>query len=146
MRAIEFLGPSQVRVRDDVPTPEPKEGEVLVQCRFVALCGTNMGPYLYAGRWANPDISRPPGWLGHENVGVVVKSRAAGWEEGTLVLAHPDDYNGFVEYMRSKPAGLARFPPRYQAGGARGRFDSPLSGATARVAPDSLGRRVPICR
>jgi L-iditol 2-dehydrogenase len=110
MRAIEFLGPSKVRVRDDVPAPEPQEGEVLVQCRFVALCGTNMGPYLYDGRWANPDITRPPGWLGHENVGMIVKSRAPGWEEGTLVLAHPADYNGFVEYIVSKPAGLARFP------------------------------------
>ena len=25
-------------------------------------------------------------------------------------LAHPDDYNGFAEFIRSKPAGLARLP------------------------------------
>jgi L-iditol 2-dehydrogenase len=110
MRAIEFVGPRQIRLRDDVPTPEPREGEVLVQCRFVALCGTNMGPYLHDGRWANPAIARPPGWLGHENVGVVIESRAADWPVGTPVLAHPDDYNGFAEYIRSKPAGLARVP------------------------------------
>jgi threonine dehydrogenase-like Zn-dependent dehydrogenase len=83
---------------------------VLVQCSHVALCGTNMGPYLYEGRWANPDKPRPIGWYGHENVGTIVASRAAGWEPGTKVLAHPDDYNGFVEYIRSKPAGLARLP------------------------------------
>jgi len=110
MRAIEFIGPRQIRLRDDVPTPQPQADEVLVQCRYVALCGTNMGPYLYDGRWADPAISRPPGWLGHENVGVILQSRAAGWPVGTPVLAHPDDYNGFVEYFRSKPAGLARIP------------------------------------
>ena len=110
MRAIEFTGPRQIRLRDDVPTPEPKDGEVLVQCRYVALCGTNMGPYLFDGRWANPAIPRPPGWYGHENVGIIVASRAADWPEGTPVLAHPDDYNGFAEYIRSKPAGLARLP------------------------------------
>jgi L-iditol 2-dehydrogenase len=110
MRAIEFPGPRTVRLRDDVPRPEPQAGEVLVQCRYVALCGTNMGPYLYDGRWANPSIPRPPGWLGHENVGVIVQSRAPEWPEGTPVLAHPDDYNGFAEYIRSKPAGLARLP------------------------------------
>jgi threonine dehydrogenase-like Zn-dependent dehydrogenase len=50
------------------------------------------------------------GWYGHENVGTIVASRVAGWEPGTKVLAHPDDYNGFVEFIRAKPAGLARLP------------------------------------
>ena len=84
MRAIEFVGPRKIVLRDDVPVPAPKDGEVLVQCSYVALCGTNMGPYLYDGRWANPSIARPPGWLGHENIGTIVESRAAGWEPGTL--------------------------------------------------------------
>lgn len=110
MRAIEFIGPRKIRLRDDVPTPRPQDGEVLVQCGFVALCGTNMGPYLHDGRWANPAIPRPPGWLGHENIGRIVESRAVDWPVGTPVLAHPDDYNGFAEYIRSKPAGLARLP------------------------------------
>ena len=110
MRAIEFVGPGQIRLRDDLPRPEPGPGEVLVQCSHVALCGTNMGPYLADGRWANPEIPRPPGWYGHENVGTIVASRAVGWEPGTPVLAHPDDYNGFVETIRAKPAGLARLP------------------------------------
>jgi threonine dehydrogenase-like Zn-dependent dehydrogenase len=43
-------------------------------------------------------------------VGIVVRSRAASWPEGTPVLAHPDDYNGFAEFIRAKPAGLARLP------------------------------------
>jgi L-iditol 2-dehydrogenase len=110
MRAIEFVGPRKIVLRDDLPIPTPNDGEVLVRCSHVALCGTNMGPYLHDGRWANPSIPRPAGWLGHENIGTIVESRAGGWEPGELVLAHPDDYNGFVEFIRSKPAGLARLP------------------------------------
>lgn len=110
MRAIKFTGPSQVILVDDAPKPEPKEGEVLVQCHYVALCGTNMGPYLGEGRWAPAVCKSPPGWLGHENIGTIVESRVAGWEPGTLVLAHPEDYNGFAEFIRSKEAGLARLP------------------------------------
>jgi threonine dehydrogenase-like Zn-dependent dehydrogenase len=109
MRAINFVGPGEVVLVDDAPQPEPAEGEVLVQCSHVGLCGTNMGPYLFDGRWG-ADMPRPPGWLGHENVGTIIASRAPGWEVGTLVLAHPEDYNGFAEFIVSKPAGLARLP------------------------------------
>jgi L-iditol 2-dehydrogenase len=69
-----------------------------------------MGPYTGDGRWAKGPWPPPLGWLGHENVGTVVESRAPGWEPGMWVLAHPEDYNGFVELTVSKPAGLARLP------------------------------------
>ncbi len=110
MRAIKFTGPSQMVLVDDAKKPEPGEGEVLVQCHYVALCGTNMGPYLGEGRWATAVSNSPPGWMGHENIGTILESRAPGWEPGTLVLAHPEDYNGFAEFVRSKAQGLARLP------------------------------------
>ena len=110
MRAIFFEQPRKIRLLDDVPTPEPKDGEVLVRCSHIALCGTNMGPYLGDGRWGQIEWPPPPGWLGHENIGTVVDSRVKGWEPGTLVLAHPEDYNGFAEYIISKREGLARLP------------------------------------
>jgi L-iditol 2-dehydrogenase len=110
MRAILFESPRKIRLIDDAPKPETKDGEVLVQCSHIALCGTNMGPYTGDGRWANVPWPPPPGWLGHENIGVIVESRAEGWKTGTLVLAHPDDYNGFAEFIISKPEGLARLP------------------------------------
>jgi len=74
------------------------------------LCGTNMGPYTGDGRWADVEWPPPPGWLGHENIGKIVESRCQGWEPGTLVLAHPEDYNGFAEFIVSNPDGLARLP------------------------------------
>ena len=109
MRAIEFVGPGEIVMLDDARRPDPQHGEVLVECSHVALCGTNMGPYLFDGRWSG-EMPRPPGWLGHENVGTIVESRCEGWEPGTLVLAHPEDYNGFAEFITSTPAGLARLP------------------------------------
>lgn len=110
MRAIQFVGPRKIVLRDDVPVPTPLDGEVLVQCKYVALCGTNMGPYLGEGRWEPLQATSPPGWLGHENIGVVVASKLPEWPVGTPVLAHPEDYNGFAEFLRAKPRGLARLP------------------------------------
>ena len=110
MRAIEFIGPRKIVLRDDAPVPEAKDGEVVIKCSHVALCGTNMGPYLYDGRWAAADIPRPLGWLGHENIGRIVQSRVKEWPEGTLVLADPEDRNGFMEYIVARPHGLARLP------------------------------------
>lgn len=110
MRAIQFVGPRKIVLRDDVPKPVPQPGEVLVQCKYVALCGTNMGAYLGEGHWEALQPTSPPGWLGHENVGYIVESRCDGWAPGTPVLAHPEDYNGFAEYIRAKPRGLARLP------------------------------------
>ena len=110
MRAILFEAPRKIRLVDDAPRPAPRDGEVLVQCKYIALCGTNMGPYTGDGRWAKVPWPPPLGWLGHENIGTVVESRVPEWNPGTLVLAHPDDYNGFVEFIVSKPAGLARLP------------------------------------
>lgn len=109
MRAVLFVGPRKIELIDDAPKPKPQEGEVLVQCTHIALCGTNMGPYLFDGRWAG-EMERPPGWLGHENVGTIVESRVPGWEPGTLVLAHPEEYNGFAEFITSRPEGMGRLP------------------------------------
>ncbi|MFW6163109.1 MAG: alcohol dehydrogenase catalytic domain-containing protein, partial [Planctomycetota bacterium] len=94
MRAVQMLGHSRVAMLDDVPRPEPQEGEVLVQVHYVAICGSNIAPYRSAGDWAADDYPKPPGWDGHENIGVIVESRLDGWEPGTVVLAHPEDYRG----------------------------------------------------
>jgi L-iditol 2-dehydrogenase len=110
MRAILFEAPRKIQLIDDATRPEPKDGEVLVKCSHIALCGTNMGPYTGDGRWADIQWPPPPGWLGHENIGTIVESRCPGWDPGTLVLAHPEDYNGFAEYIVSIPEGMARLP------------------------------------
>ena len=110
MRAIQVVAPRTIALLDDAPAPEPGDGEVLVRCSHVALCGSNMGPYLGDGLWARLAYPNRPGWQGHENIGTIVESRCAGWEPGALVLAHPEDYCGFAELIRSRPPGLAALP------------------------------------
>ncbi len=50
------------------------------------------------------------GWSGHENIGIIVESRCADWEEGALVLALPEGPYGFAEFIVSRPAAIARLP------------------------------------
>ena len=103
MRAIQVLRPRKIAMLEDAPRPVPGEGEVLVQCSHVALCGSNMGPYTGEGRWGQMEFPNPVAWAGHENIGTIVESRCEGWEPGTLVLAQPEGYFGFAELIRSKP-------------------------------------------
>ena len=137
MRAILFEAPRKIRLLDDQPVPEPDDGEVLVRCTHVGLCGSNRGPYLGLGRWAAGPWPRPVGWMGHENVGVIVASRNAAWPVGTPVLAQSKDFNGFVEYMVCRERTLTRLPER--ADGDLGRFIIAQPLATVLRAMDRIG-------
>ena len=110
MRAIQIVEPRKIAMLDDAPEPVPVEGEVLVRCSHVALCGSNMGQYTGKGLWGNIDFPNPVGWAGHENIGTIVASRCDDWQEGTLVLAQPHGYYGFAEYIISRPPAIARLP------------------------------------
>jgi L-iditol 2-dehydrogenase len=109
MRAIHIASPRKIEFID-APTPKPGEGEVLVKCSHVALCGSNMGQYTGEGVWGDLKFPNPTGWAGHENIGTIVESRCEGWEPGTLVLAQPEGYFGFAEFIISKPPGVALLP------------------------------------
>ena len=109
MRAIEISEPRKITMLD-APIPEPADGQVLVKCSHVALCGSNMGQYTGVGVWGNLAFPNPTGWAGHENIGAIAKSRCDEWEEGTLVLAQPIGYFGFAEYIIAEPPGIALLP------------------------------------
>ncbi|MCD6393148.1 MAG: alcohol dehydrogenase catalytic domain-containing protein [Planctomycetes bacterium] len=89
MRAIQIIKPRKIAMLDDAPKPKPVEGQVLVKCSHIALCGSNMGQYTGEGLWADIDFPNPVGWAGHENTGIIEESRCQGWEPGELVLAQP---------------------------------------------------------
>ena len=110
MRAIQIVKPRKIAMLDDAPKPEPAEGEVLVKCSHVALCGSNMGQYTGEGLWGDIDFPNPVGWAGHENIGIIEESRCDGWQAGELVLAQPKGYFGFAEYIVSKPPAIAKLP------------------------------------
>lgn len=110
MRAIQILEPGKIAMLDNAPTPEPVEGEILVRCSHVAICGSNISQYLGKGFWGNGDFPNPIGWSGHENIGTIVESHCDGWQEGQLVLALPEGPYGFAEYIVSKPPAIAHLP------------------------------------
>jgi L-iditol 2-dehydrogenase len=110
MKAIEFTAPSQIRLVDDMPMPEPGECEVLVRCTHAGLCGGNVGPYTGSGHWADIDWPAPLGWQGHESLGVIVESHSPDWAVGTPVLAQDKQFNGFCEYFVPKNPSLNRLP------------------------------------
>jgi L-iditol 2-dehydrogenase len=110
MRAIQIEKPRKLAMLTDAPVPEPADGEVQVKCSHVALCGSNMGQYSGIGLWGDLEYPNPLGWAGHENIGVISKSRHPDWEEGTLVLAQPEGYHGFAEYIVCRPPAIALLP------------------------------------
>ncbi len=110
MRAIQIVAPRKIAMLDNAPTPEPVEGEVLVRCSHVALCGSNISQYAGKGLWSDIDFPCPVGWSGHENIGIIVESHCDDWEEGALVLALPHGAYGFAEYIVSRPPAIARLP------------------------------------
>lgn len=110
MRAIQIVAPRKIAMLDNAPTPEPVEGEVLVRCSHVALCGSNISQYAGKGLWGDIDFPCPVGWSGHENIGIIVESHCDEWEEGALVLALPNGPYGFAEYIVSRPPAIARLP------------------------------------
>ncbi len=65
----------------EVPVPELKEGEVLVEVAGCGVCHTDLG-YFYGGV---PTIQKPPLTLGHEIAGVVVAGDQ-GWVGKEVII------------------------------------------------------------
>lgn len=80
MQAAIYTGKQQLSV-EDIPTPVPGEGEVLVQVNLCAICGTDVHGWLY-------DIVPVGTVLGHEFSGViaVVGPGVTQWKEGDRVM------------------------------------------------------------
>ncbi|TFG71741.1 MAG: alcohol dehydrogenase, partial [Anaerolineales bacterium] len=71
MRALSFTGFEEISLIDDAPEPVIEDGEVLVRCTHIGLCGSNRGPFIAEGVWAEGAWPRKLGWTGHENVGII---------------------------------------------------------------------------
>ena len=84
MKAAIFHAAKEPLKIEEVPTPSPIEGEVLVKVAACGLCHTDLG-YIDHGV---PTFKKPPLILGHEVSGTVAAlgSGVKGWEEGKHVL------------------------------------------------------------
>jgi 2-desacetyl-2-hydroxyethyl bacteriochlorophyllide A dehydrogenase len=65
VKAAVWKGPHDLTLQE-VPTPDPAEGEVLVRTRVVGVCGTDFE--IFDGRFPQ---ATPPMILGHEGAGII---------------------------------------------------------------------------
>lgn len=84
MKAAVFHGPNQPLRIEDVPTPKPGAGEILVRVAACGVCHTDLH-YIDHGV---PTFKKPPLILGHEASGTVAALGAgvANFKEGDRVL------------------------------------------------------------
>jgi (R,R)-butanediol dehydrogenase/meso-butanediol dehydrogenase/diacetyl reductase len=80
MKAAVYKGNQKLSV-EEVPTPTPGPGQVLVRVKYCAICGTDVHAFLY-------DVAPPGTVMGHEYCGTVaqVGPGVSAWSEGDRVV------------------------------------------------------------
>ena len=81
MKAAVYKGKQTLSV-EEIPTPEPGPGEVLVKVKYSAICGTDVHAFLY-------DMPPPGTVMGHEFSGAVtqVGPGVSAWRVGDRVVS-----------------------------------------------------------
>ncbi|WP_203637703.1 zinc-dependent alcohol dehydrogenase family protein [Levilactobacillus wangkuiensis] len=99
MKALVLTGTKKMEIQD-LPKPEVKPNEVLVNTAYAGICGTDRA--LYAGLPGSADAV-PPIVLGHENSGIVaaIGSDVTNVKVGDRVTVDPNIYCGQCEYCRT---------------------------------------------
>ncbi|MCH5464352.1 zinc-dependent alcohol dehydrogenase family protein [Levilactobacillus tujiorum] len=99
MKALVLTGTKKMEIQD-LPTPEVKPNEVLVNTAYAGICGTDRA--LYAGLPGSADAV-PPIVLGHENSGIVaaIGSDVTNVKVGDHVTVDPNIYCGECDYCRT---------------------------------------------
>ncbi len=120
MRAARLHAARDVRI-DEVPTPEPGPGEVLVRVRAVAICPSDLR--LYQDGHASGVVPDHPMIQGHEFSGEVAAAGAGvdGPPVGTPVAVEPSWHCGTCDQCRAGHENLCRnivFPSFPQRDGA----------------------------
>lgn len=91
----------------EIEKPEISDGQILVKNKTASICGSDL-PYFLNER--NPQYPLPPGFPGHECIGIVVESRSKEFKEEDNVLSIPNGDRGFAEYFTSSPSRTVRLP------------------------------------
>ena len=80
MKAAVYRGERRLVV-EEIPTPSPGPGQVLVRVRYCAICGTDVHAYMY-------DAPPPGTVMGHEYCGTIaaVGAGVTRWSEGDRVV------------------------------------------------------------
>ena len=90
MKALVFNGPRDIQYKE-VPTPEPKEGEVRIRPKAVSICGSDSAGYKGGNAMRTPGLI-----MGHEFSGVIEKlgPGVTGLTLGQRVTVHTNQFCG----------------------------------------------------
>jgi 6-hydroxycyclohex-1-ene-1-carbonyl-CoA dehydrogenase len=99
MKAAVFYGPDQPLKIEEVPTPEPAPGQVMIKTAACGVCHTDLH-YIDHGV---PTFKKPPLILGHEPSGTIagLGQDVSGFKEGDKVLAPAVLTCGVCEFCRT---------------------------------------------
>ena len=88
MLAVRMYGKDDIRI-EEVPTPKPQKGEILLKVKAAAICGTDVRMIKNGARGID---SENPLILGHEFAGVIeeVGEGVTGYEKGERVAVAPN--------------------------------------------------------
>jgi 2-desacetyl-2-hydroxyethyl bacteriochlorophyllide A dehydrogenase len=137
MAAAVYVGEGALEVRE-VPSPELRHGEVLIEVSHCGICGTDLHLVLEG-------YARPGTILGHEWAGTVVAAGpgVAGWEPGARVVAGPAPGCGACRACRSGRPSVCHERPAGDLLEFRGAFCRFVTVPAARLValPDGLSTR-----
>jgi len=106
MKTAQYTARGQVSFIN-LPIPQVNTGEILVHLKIIAICGSDLH-VLYD--MPSDDYPFPPGFSGHECVGVVEESGSPEFQPGDLVLVIPPQANAWTEYIVVDPEWLIPIP------------------------------------
>ena len=104
MKALLMNQAKEDLVLGELPDPEPKEGEVVVQLKACGICGTDV----HIAREGTIPTAFTPIALGHEPAGVICEIGAGvtDWKAGDRVAVYPHVFCGTCPACRSGREGL----------------------------------------
>lgn len=106
MKTAQYTALGKVGFLDALP-PEVHPQEVLIRLDHVAICGSDLH-LLY--EMPDGEFPYPPGFSGHECVGIVEESHSPEFKSGDRVLAIPLQANAWAEYITVGPEWLIPIP------------------------------------
>jgi 2-desacetyl-2-hydroxyethyl bacteriochlorophyllide A dehydrogenase len=89
MKAARLKGPKEL-ILEEIPVPEIRDDEVLVEVKYCGICGTDVHCFEV------PGIMPVGCFMGHEFSGVIAKvgNNVKGWQVGDRVVVFPSYYCG----------------------------------------------------
>ncbi|HBY93272.1 MAG: zinc-binding dehydrogenase [Ardenticatenaceae bacterium] len=107
MLASRIVAPGRVEVAE-VDKPSLQNGNVLVKMVMGALCGTDL--HLFEQKRPASDFPMPPGFSGHECVGIVEEAGGGDVRVGDRVFIAPRVPRGFAQFATTEPTLLLKLP------------------------------------